>query len=109
MTTFGIADLESSLATLHLTPPRSVIESTGSLTNPLDVCRSLLADILGGLTGSSPEAAYKSIQWPNNIYNGDLDVVLPKLRPGCKAAELALQIAQKVRTLTLSYWPSTQI
>ncbi|KAJ4344544.1 uncharacterized protein N0V89_012288 [Didymosphaeria variabile] len=98
-TTFGIAELESSLAALHLTAPRSVVEPTDILTNPLDVCRSLLADILSGLVESSPEAAYKSIQWPNNIYNGDLAVVLPKLRPGCKAADLALDIAQKVRTL----------
>ncbi|KAF2441218.1 Nucleotidylyl transferase [Karstenula rhodostoma CBS 690.94] len=95
MTTFGMAELESSLARLQLTAPLPIIESADVLTNPLDICRSLLADVLSGLIESSPEAAYKSIQWPNNIYNGDLAVVLPKLRPGCKAAELALDISQK--------------
>ncbi|KAL1595810.1 hypothetical protein SLS60_009500 [Paraconiothyrium brasiliense] len=95
MTTFGIAELESSLATLHLAAPSSVSESADTLINPLDVCRSLLADILSGFVESGPEAAYKSIQWPNNIYNGDLSVVLPKLRPGCKAVELAADIASK--------------
>jgi len=96
MTTFGVPELEDCLAALHLTAPRTVIESGDDLINPLDLCRSLLANILSGLLESSPEAAYKSIQWPNNIYVGDLSVVLPKLRPGCKAAELAAHIAQKV-------------
>ncbi|KAL5415538.1 hypothetical protein PMIN03_002662 [Paraphaeosphaeria minitans] len=95
MTTFGITELESSLAALHLTARRAVIESADVLINPLDLCRRLLAVILSEVVESSPEAAYKSIQWPNNIYSGDLSVVLPKLRPGCKATELASEISQK--------------
>lgn len=96
MSTFGITELDSSLASLHLTASRTAIESADVLINPLDLCRRILAEILSEVVGSSPEASYKSIQWPNNIYSGDLSVVLPKLRPGCKAAELASEIAQKV-------------
>lgn len=96
MTVFGIAQLEHSLATLHLTTPRSNNELADIFSNPLDLCRSLLADILSETVGGELEAAFKAIQWPNNIYDGDLSVVLPKLRPGCKAAELAAEIALTV-------------
>lgn len=96
MTTFGIAELETSLATLQLSASRAVIESDDVVINPLDLCRRLLAEILSQAVDGSPEAAYKAIQWPNNIYNGDLSVVLPKLRPGSKAAELAIELLQKV-------------
>ncbi|OAG00357.1 arginyl-tRNA synthetase [Paraphaeosphaeria sporulosa] len=95
MSTLEITDLESSLATLRLAAPLPVINSADAVTNPLDLVRSLLAGILSQLVESSPEAAYRSVQLPNSIYDGDLDIVLPKLRPGCKAGELAIDLARQ--------------
>jgi arginyl-tRNA synthetase len=67
------------------------------LANPLDVYRTYLAQVLADVVGCDIDAAYKSIQWPNNIFNGDLSVILPKLRPGAKADEVAIELMKKVR------------
>ncbi|KAL5121913.1 hypothetical protein ACEQ8H_000129 [Pleosporales sp. CAS-2024a] len=61
-------------------------------TNPLDICRTELTLVLKGIVNCSEEDIQKSIQWPNNIYNGDLAVVLPKLQAGTKADKLAGEI-----------------
>jgi arginyl-tRNA synthetase len=67
------------------------------LTNPLDICRSSLAELLSSLAECDVQDAYKSIQWPNNIFNGDLSVTIPRLRSGCKPAELSAVIVNQVR------------
>ncbi|KAF3031484.1 hypothetical protein E8E11_001178 [Didymella keratinophila] len=41
------------------------------------------------------QIAFKSIQWPNNIFNGDLSVTVPKLCPGRKPAEVSSQLVDK--------------
>lgn len=89
--------LERSLAALNLTVPVPGVKSADVLVNPLDVIRTYLAEILADIAGCDIEAAYKSIQWPNNIFNGDLTVILPKLRPKAKADEIAVELMEKVR------------
>lgn len=89
--------LQTSLESLNLNVPIPEIEAAEVLVNPLDVCRTYLAEILADIAGCDIEAAYKSIQWPNNIFNGDLAVILPKLRPGAKADALAVELMEKVR------------
>jgi arginyl-tRNA synthetase len=66
------------------------------LANPLDICRSSLAEILSSLINCDVDDAYKSIQWPNNIFNGDLSVTVPRLQPGCKPTELSAKLVDKV-------------
>lgn len=88
--------LEQCLASLNLSSPLPTVTVADALANPLDLCRVHLAEILAGALNIDIEAAYKSVQWPNDIYKGDLVVVLPKLRPGAKADEVALELLEKV-------------
>jgi arginyl-tRNA synthetase len=98
MTTLDVDGLVNLLGNLLLLKESADIPEVSLLTNPLDVWRSALATILADLLDSEATETYRSIQWPNNIFNGDLSVTLPKLRPGCKAAELSFQIMDKVRS-----------
>jgi arginyl-tRNA synthetase len=88
--------LEQSLGSLSLSVPIPEVRVAEVLANPLDVCRTYLAQILAEIAGCDIDAAYRSIQWPNNIFNGDLAVILPKLRPGAKADALAVELMEKV-------------
>ncbi|EUC30156.1 hypothetical protein COCCADRAFT_104604 [Bipolaris zeicola 26-R-13] len=65
------------------------------LFNPLDICRSSLAHALSDLVTGDIQDAFKSIQWPNNIFNGDLSVTVPRLQPGCKPDELSAELVDK--------------
>jgi arginyl-tRNA synthetase len=98
MTTLEVDRLVNLLGNLSVSKVSTDIPELSILSNPLDVWRSALATILAGLLDSEVTETYKSIQWPNNIFNGDLSVTLPKLRPGCKAAELSFEIMDKVRS-----------
>lgn len=89
--------LERCLSALNLASPLPNVATADMLANPLDLCRVHLAGILAKTLDCDIEAAYKSIQWPNNIFNGDLAVVLPKLRPGSKADVIATELLKKVR------------
>ncbi|RAR04893.1 Nucleotidylyl transferase [Stemphylium lycopersici] len=91
----SMESLERCLASLNLSSPLPTVTVADALANPLDLCRVHLAEILAGALDIEIEAAYKSVQWPNDIYKGDLVVVLPKLRPGAKADEVALELLEK--------------
>jgi arginyl-tRNA synthetase len=91
--------LEHSLGSLDLRVPIPEVKVADVFANPLDVCRTYLSQILADIAGCDIDIAYKSIQWPNNIFNGDLAVILPKLRPGAKADALAIELIEKVCSL----------
>ncbi|KAF2185091.1 arginyl-tRNA synthetase [Zopfia rhizophila CBS 207.26] len=95
MATSTVAELEGLLGGLDLKTPIPPFPSSDVLKSPLDICRSYLADILCSLVDCDPVVAYNSIQWPNNIFNGDLTVILPKLSPGANASELAFDLMKK--------------
>lgn len=97
MSTLNQAGLRQLLENLSITAPTSDITDATVLNNPLDLCRTTLAELLSGLIECDVQTAYKSIQWPNNIFNGDLSVTVPKLCPGRKPAELSSQLVDKVR------------
>jgi arginyl-tRNA synthetase len=97
MATLEVDGLLNLLKDLSVSEVSADVPDASVLTNPLDVWRSVLATILADILGEEAADTYKSIQWPNNIFNGDLSVTLPKLRPGCKAAELSFEIMDKVR------------
>jgi len=89
--------LEACVASLSLDSPLPDVPAARAEANPLDLCRIHLAAILVGILGCDFEHAFKCILWPNDISSGDLAVVLPKLRPGMKAGEVAAELMQKVR------------
>lgn len=95
MTTLDIPGLEKCFESLTPAVSLSGFDAADVLTKPLDLWRIHLAKVLGDLVGCSHEAAYKAIHWPNNIYNGDLAVILPKLCPRIKAAEVAVDLMKK--------------
>ncbi|CAI6341665.1 unnamed protein product [Periconia digitata] len=95
MTTSSAAGIQDILLGLTLDAPNSDLHDCHILTNPLDLCRLLLAQLLAEILGCEPEEAYRAIQWPNNIFNGDLTVTLPKLRPGVKPAEFVPELMKK--------------
>lgn len=97
MSTLEIDGLTQLLETLSVSAPAAKFKESHILINPLDICRSSLAELLSSLVECNIQDAYKSIQWPNNIWNGDLSVTLPRLRPGCKPAELSTELIDKVR------------
>jgi arginyl-tRNA synthetase len=96
MSTLDVDGLAQILGISSVSELPDKIQDVSVLTNPLDVWRSVLATLLAGLVNAEVFHAYKSIQWPNNIFNGDLSVTLPRLRPGCKATELSSELVDKV-------------
>jgi arginyl-tRNA synthetase len=96
MATLDRAGLTQLLEGLSISEPTSELVGANVLTNPLDLCRSTLAELLSTLVECDAQAAYNSIQWPNNIFNGDLSVTVPKLCPGRKPTELSSQLVDKV-------------
>lgn len=96
MATLTQVGLTQLLEGLSISAPISENIDAAVLTNPLDLCRTTLAELLAGLVDCDIQTAYKSIQWPNNIFNGDISVTVPKLCPGRKPAELSAQLVDKV-------------
>jgi arginyl-tRNA synthetase len=96
MTTLEQTGLAQLLEGLFISVPGTGLVGASVLTNPLDLCRSTLAELLATLVQCDTQAAYNSIQWPNNISNGDLSVTVPKLCPGRKPAELSSQLVDDV-------------
>ncbi|KAF7452044.1 Arginyl-tRNA synthetase [Pyrenophora tritici-repentis] len=94
--------LEQSLGSLDLGVPIPQVEGAEVLANPLDIYRTYFGQILAIALDCDISIAYKSIQWPNNISNGDLAVILPKLRPGTKADAVAVELMEKVHTIQTS-------
>jgi arginyl-tRNA synthetase len=96
MATLTLTGLEELLGRLGLKIPIPHFDAADVLNKPLDISRSYLADILCSHAECSPEIAYNSIQWPNNIFNGDLAVILPKLSNGADPGMLAFDLMKKV-------------
>lgn len=96
MSTLEQAGLTQLLEGISISAPTlEGIEAT-VLSNPLDLCRTTLAELLSSIVDCDVQVAFKSIQWPNNIFNGDLSVTVPKLCPGRKPAEVSSQLVDKV-------------
>ena len=96
MSTLEHAGLVQLLERLSISTPIPQVMNAAVLSNLLDLCRTTLAELLSGLVDCDLETAYRSIQWPNNIFNGDLSVTVPKLCPGRKPTELSSQLVDKV-------------
>jgi arginyl-tRNA synthetase len=96
MTTLTIPELEAHLAGLGVKIPIPQFQAADVNNKPLDIARVYLADILSSLAECDLDVAYKSIYWPNNIFNGDLVVILPKLSRDADPKAVALSLTEKV-------------
>jgi hypothetical protein len=99
MLTQSLSELEGALQTLSLDTPLPQYKDSDVLNNPLDLYRSYLAKLLCSLVDCEPSIACRCINWPNNIFNGDLTVVLPKLRPNVNPNESGTELLKKVGIL----------
>ena len=105
--TLSVSALQEKLQTLGVGTPIPSFKGTDVLTNPVDIYRSYLADTLTRLIDCDAQLVYESIQWTNSLPNGDLVLVVPRLRlKGVKPADLAKDLSDKVR-IVLSNTPSS--
>ena len=104
MATTSLPGLETLLAEIGLGPVPS-FQAADVLHNPMDLYRSYLAADFQQLVDSDPDLVYKAIQPPITIQDGDLDIVLPRLKlPGGNPKELA---AELLRQVCHSFQPSS--
>jgi arginyl-tRNA synthetase len=103
MSTLTLTGLETLLGGLGLKTPIPVFPAADDLNKGLDIGRSYFADILCSLVKCDPLVAYNSIQWPNDIFNGDLTVILPKLSQGADYEALGMDLMTKVDNHSTSH------
>jgi arginyl-tRNA synthetase len=96
MATVSLPGLEDLLAGMGLEPiPSFAVADV--LNNPLDIYHSYLAEHLQTLVECDPNLVYNSIQLSSTIEDGDLDIILPKLKlHGVKPQALADELLKKV-------------
>ncbi|OAL06613.1 arginyl-tRNA synthetase [Phaeosphaeriaceae sp. SRC1lsM3a] len=87
--------LKQTFQNIGLDAPASSETLLHNFTRPLEVYRICLVKLLSDILECEEDVAQKCVLWPNNIDNGDLAVVLPKLRPGVKADKTAVEIMEK--------------
>jgi arginyl-tRNA synthetase len=97
MATISLSGLQAFVADIGLDPIPS-FAAADVLNNPLDIYHSYLAGVFQAIIGCDADVVYSSIQPPGTTENGDLDIVLPKLKlPGTSPKELAGKLIEKVR------------
>jgi arginyl-tRNA synthetase len=97
MATASLPALQAFVAKMELEPIPSFAASN-VLNNPIDIYHSYLAKHFQTLVECDPDLVYDSIQPANTTGNGDLDIVLPKLKlTGTNPKELAGELLKKVR------------
>jgi arginyl-tRNA synthetase len=97
-TTTSLPGLQAFLAELGLElEPLPSFAAADVLNKPIDIYHSYLAEHFQKLVDCDRGLVYDSIQPANTTGNGDLDVVLPKLKlPGITSKELAGELLKKV-------------
>ncbi|PMD29321.1 arginyl-tRNA synthetase [Hyaloscypha variabilis F] len=105
MATLTLTDLEVLLKGLGLNVPIPAFEAADVLSKPLDIGRSYFANILHSLVDGDAKKAYSSILLPGDVFNGDLAVVLPKLKPGSKPGELGPDLLTRFPECQLFNFP----
>jgi len=93
----NLEGLRNALSKLSVENEIPQYDEADNLHNPLDVCRSYLADLLCSLVSCEPNVAYRSIQCPYDITKGDFTVTLPRLRPGERIDDWVPGLMEKVR------------
>jgi arginyl-tRNA synthetase len=99
MSTLDVGGLSQLLQSLAVSDWATDHVNASVLANPIDILRVSLARLLIRLVDCKADDAYKSVQWPNDINNGDLSITLPRLRPGSKPKEISSELMDKVNYL----------
>lgn len=98
--TAGIDQLVKLASDLSLSEIRDKFPTCYPETNPNDVYRLHLTNLMEKITGVEPGLIYSMIQWTQSLDKGDLVLAVPALRvKGKKPNELAEEWAAKVRAL----------
>jgi arginyl-tRNA synthetase len=98
MDTRTTAGLEELLTELELETPIPSFPHADVQKRPIDIYRSYLADTASKVLGCDSQLAYDAIQGANMKENGDLTLILPKLRLKTqKPKDLAFEALPKVR------------
>ena len=96
MATTFLPGLQALVADIGLGPIPS-FAAANILNNFIDIYHSYLAEHFQALVDCNADLVYESIQPPNTTGNGDLDIILPKLKlPGASPRELASELIKKV-------------
>lgn len=102
MATLTLTSREALLGGLGLKIPLLPFSAADVLTRPLDIGRTYFAEILCSVVECDAANAYSSIQWPGDMYSGDLAIVLPKLSHGAVSHVLAFDLLKRVCFLSRS-------
>jgi arginyl-tRNA synthetase len=96
--TLSLPALEAYLKELGLPIPIPAFPSTSPIHNPIDIYRSYIAAALEKLVDCDGNLLYDSLQWTSKPSQGDITLVLPRLRiKGVKLEDLGVELAAKVR------------
>lgn len=97
MTTLSVDDIQTLLEGLGVRDPIPSFPEANVESQALDIYHSYLADILLDLVQCDARVAYEAIQWSPDVSNGDLVVVVPRLRlQDSNPAEMAMHLKRKV-------------
>ncbi|KAG8166007.1 hypothetical protein KVR01_004559 [Diaporthe batatas] len=92
----GIDELVKLTSSLSLDTIREKFPNCYPETNPVDVYRAHLTNVLHEVTGVDPKIIYPAIQWTQGLDKGDLIVAAPALRVrGKKPDELVKEWEEK--------------
>ncbi|KAL1874232.1 arginyl-tRNA synthetase [Diaporthe australafricana] len=92
----GINELVKLTSDLSLDNIRDKFPACYPETNPIDVYRAHLTNVLEKITGVEPKIIYNAIQWTQGLDKGDLIVAAPALRVrGKKPDELVKEWSEK--------------
>lgn len=98
--TAGSDQLIKLISELSLDQIRDKFPTCYPETNPVDVYRLHLTNVLEKITGVDPKIIYPAIQWTQGLDKGDVVVATPALRvKGKKPNELAEEWGEKVGVL----------
>jgi arginyl-tRNA synthetase len=104
MATVSLPGLQAFVAKIGLDPIPS-FAAADVLHNPIDIYHSYLAEVFRTLVKCDPDLVYSSIQPASSAGNGDLDIVLPKLKlSGVSPKELADELLKKVSLIIHIQW-----
>ncbi|ROW13021.1 hypothetical protein VPNG_05905 [Cytospora leucostoma] len=92
----GIDELVKLTSDLKLDSIRDKFPACYPETNPIDVYRAHLTNVLEEITGVDPKIIYNAIQWTSGLDKGDLIIAAPALRvKGKKPDELVKEWLEK--------------
>ena len=95
MATKSHLGLEAFLGELGLGPIPAFPEAD-ILNDPVDIYHAYVAEHLETLVKCDQDIVYSAIQPPHSTVDGDLDVVIPRLKlPGGNPKEQALELMRK--------------